>query len=466
MKRWKKSFALLLAGAMLLSAGGCGSGEGETSTGNAAAEFDPNSAETRAKTREIEELINSNYYFEKDAAKMDEAYYDGLIRGLGDKYATYFTPEEYKQDQEDDSGEYVGIGCTVSQNMESGAVYVVEPMPGSPSEEAGLLPEDIFVEIDGTELTTDMDLEAVVKMIRGSANTTAHLKMYRSGEDDFLEFDVERRKIQSITVTSEVMENGVGYIKVNQFIETTAAQFRTAVDSVISQGAKAIVFDFRNNPGGLTDSALQMVDYIVPDKTVPEGGDPSKPGLLLEMRDKNEKILYKDYTKDGHEVLLPMAVLMNGNSASSSEIFIGCLRDYGKVVMVGEKSYGKGIVQVTYPLSDGSAVKMTVAQYFLPAGTSIHESGIVPDYEVELPIEKLRILNKLPHNEDPQLAKALEVLGMDPLPAPAATEGDTTESAGTEGDTTESAGTEGGTTEGTGITESTESTTAEPNTEN
>ena len=424
MKRWKKSLSCLLLSGILLTAG-CGTGK-ESTEGTDSGTFDPNSPAASQKTQVIQQLIRDKYFGDLDKSEQEEAYYDGLIKGLGDRYATYYTPEEFAQDQEDDSGEYVGIGATVSQD-DNGTVYVVEPMEGSPAEEAGLMGDDAFVEIDGVQLTSDMSLEEVVKMIRGSEATSAHLKIYRQGEKDYLEFDIPRRKIVNITAKCEMLENGVGYIKVSSFIANTADQFKECVDSVISQGARAIVFDFRNNLGGLTDIANAMVDYIVPDNTVAEGGDPSKPGLLLEMKDKNGKILYSDYTKDGHEVLLPMAILMNDYSASSSEIFIGALRDYGKAILVGDKTFGKGIVQQTFPLTDGSAVKLTIAKYYLPGGSNIHETGIEPDYAVELPIEKLRILNKLPHNEDPQLAKALEALGMDPLPEPE-TEAASTES--------------------------------------
>ena len=425
MKRWKKGLVYLLTGIMLLMVGGCGSDSKDTSSSSGS--FDPDSGETRAKTQVIEELIRERFYYDPDPVLQEEYYYDGLLYGLGDKYAKYYTPEEFAKTQEEDSGEYVGIGCTVSQNLDTHAVYVVEPMRGSPAEEAGLLPEDIFVEIDGVQLTTGMELDEVVKMIRGSSNTTAHLKMYREGEDDFLEFDVPRRKIESISVEYEMMENGVGYIRITEFNVNTSTQFQEGVDSLTSQGAKALIFDVRNNPGGYTDTVIKMVDYLVQDNIVPEGGDEKKPGLLLEMRDKEGKILYKDYTRDGHEVDIPMAVLMNGNSASSAEIFIGVLRDYGKAILVGETSYGKGIVQQTFPLEDGSAVKMTIAKYFLPAGSDIHEQGIEPGVEVEMPTEKLRKLSRLPHNEDPQLTRALEELGMDPLPAPEETTEESTE---------------------------------------
>ena len=454
MRKLKRILVLALAAGLMMSAGACGNSGEETSenadAGNAAG-FDINSQKVQDKTRVIESLINNNFYYETDPEKREAAYYKGLMYGLDDKYATYYTPEEFARVREDDEGEYVGIGATVSKNMQTGEIYIVSPIKNSPAEEVGLLPDDVFVEIDGTELTTDMELDEVVKIIRGSEGSTAHLKMYRKGESDFLEFDVPRRKIQSVTVEYEMLENGYGYIKISQFIETTADQFRAAVDELVSKGAKGLIFDVRNNPGGLTDIVDQMVDYLVKDDAVAKDGDPSKPGLILEMRDKNGTILYSDSAKDGHFVDLPMAVLMNGNSASSSEIFIGCLRDYGKVVMVGEKSYGKGIVQQTFPLKDGSAVKMTIAKYFLPAGSNIHETGIEPDQVVELTTEQKQMLYKLPYNEDPQLAAAIKALGGQPLPAPRSTESagsGTTET--TEGKSSES-------TEGTG-SETTETT--------
>ena len=170
-----------------------------------------------------------------------------------------------------------------------------------------------------------------------------------------------------------------------------------------------------------------MVDYLIEDGQIPKDGDPSKPGLLLEMKDKNGKIMYNDYTKDEHSVDLPMAILMNGNSASSSEIMVGCLRDYGKAIMVGEKTYGKGIVQQTFPLTDGSAVKFTIAKYYLPSGSNIHETGIEPEVEVALTAEQRKKLYKMEPEEDPQLAAAIKALGGEPLKSSSTTETETTE---------------------------------------
>ena len=418
MKKHKKFLATVLAAAFLLTAGGCGSeGAAEDNTSQYSdGKLDLNSTKVKQKTAVIQDLINKHFLYDIDPAKQEEAYYDSLLRGLDDKYAVYYTPQEYAHIMEDDAGEYVGIGVTVSKSMENGAVYVVEPIEGSPAEALGFEADDIFVEVDGVALTAGMELEEVVKKIRGKEGTKVHVKIYRQSEEDFKEFDVERKKIENKTVKSEMLENGYGYIKVSEFILTTCDQFKEAVDSLVAKGAKGLILDVRNNPGGFTDTVIKMVDYLIEDGQVPKDGDPSKPGVLLEMKDKNSKVLYDDYTKDKHSVDLPMAILMNGNSASSSEIMVGALRDYGKVIMVGEKTYGKGIVQQTFPLSDGSAVKMTIAEYYLPSGSNIHETGIKPDIEVDLTTEQKRILYKLPHNEDPQLAAAIKALGAEPLP--------------------------------------------------
>ena len=422
MKKHKKFLATVLAAAFFLTAGGCGSdGDSKEVTENNMSQYkdgklDLNSAKVKQKTAVIQQLIDDNFLYDIDPEKQEEAYYDALLRGLNDKYAVYYTPVEYAHVMEADEGEYVGIGVTVSKDMTTGAVYVVEPIEGSPAEAVGFEADDIFVQVDDVALTAGMELEEVVKMIRGEEGTKVHVKVYRQSIEDYKEFDIERKKIESVTVKSEMLENGYGYIKVSEFILPTCDQFTAAVDSLVAQGAKGLILDVRNNPGGFTDTVIKMVDYLIADNQVPKDGDTSKPGVLLEMKDKNGKVLYEDYTKDKHSVELPMAILMNGNSASSSEIMIGTLRDYDKVIMVGEKSYGKGIVQQTFPLNDGSAVKMTIAKYYLPSGSNIHETGIEPDIEVELTTEQKKRLYKLPHNEDPQLAAAIKALGGDPLP--------------------------------------------------
>ena len=436
MRKLRRSLAAGLALAFLLTAGGCGSAgqsedqsevQGSASDSNGPGGVNIYSDAVRQKTGVIQQLIDKNFMYEIDPEKTEEAYYDGLLRGLGDKYATYYTPEEFAKVREEDEGEFVGIGVTVTKNMENGTIYVVSPIKNTPAEAAGLEADDIFVEIGDTALTTDMELEEVVKMIRGEEGTKVHIKVYRESLEDYVEFDVERQKIETISVEYEMLDNGYGYISISEFIEKTSPQFKAAVDDLVAQGAKGLIIDVRNNPGGLTNIVIEMVDYLIEDGQIPKDGDPSKPGLLLEMKDKNGKIMYNDYTKDEHSVDLPMAILMNGNSASSSEIMVGCLRDYGKAIMVGEKTYGKGIVQQTFPLTDGSAVKFTIAKYYLPSGSNIHETGIEPEVEVTLTAEQRKKLYKMEPEEDPQLAAAIKALGGEPLKGSTTTETETTE---------------------------------------
>lgn len=398
--------------------GACGTGTGAGSTTESATasegtpeagstEFDANSQRVQKKTKEVEKLIDQYFYFEEDPAKREENYFDGIMEGLDDPYSVYYTPEEFAKLNEDDSGEYVGIGATVSKTVEDGKVYVVKPLRGSPAEAVGLLPGDVFVKIDDIDVTTDMELEEVVNYIRGKEGTTAHLKMYREGEPDFLEFDITRAKIQNITVDYEMLDNKIGYISVDQFIENTPQQFKEGVDSLIGQGARALIIDMRNNPGGLLTAVNEMTDYIIKDDAVADGA--KEAGLQLVVKDKDGKIINDYKCSDEHSVDIPMAVLINGNSASAAEIFTADMKDYKLATIIGTTTFGKGIVQSVIPLSDGSAIKITIAKYFTPAEHDIHKVGIEPDIEIDVSDEQKRMA-EIPHDEDPQLQKAIEVL--------------------------------------------------------
>lgn len=413
----KKAVSAALVVGMTAGLAGCGSGtptSGEAASTEAAAtensasgEFDENSKDTQKKVKQIEALIDKYFYFEQDSEKREESYYDGIMAGLDDPYSVYYTPEEYERLMEDDGGEYVGIGATVSKDVDKGTVYVVKPLRGSPAEAAGLTTGDVFIQIDDIEVTSDMELDEVVNYIRGKEGTTAHLKMYREGEPDFLEIDINRQKIQNITVDYEMLDNKIGYISVDQFIENTPEQFKEGMDYVVSQGAEGIVIDMRNNPGGLLTAVNEMTDYIIADDAQAPGA--SKPGIQLETKDKDGKVIESYTCSDGHSIDIPMVVLVNGNSASAAEIFTGDMKDYGIATIIGTTTYGKGIVQSVIPLSDGSAIKITIAKYFTPSGNDIHKLGIEPDIEIDVSDEQKRMAN-IPHDEDPQLKKALEVL--------------------------------------------------------
>ena len=330
------------------------------------------------------------------------------MKGLDDPYSVYYTQEEYEKLMEEDSGEFEGIGATVSKDNEKGTIYIVKPIVGSPAEKAGLLPDDVIVAVDDLDVTSDMELDYVVDHIRGEKGSKVTLKIYREGEPDFLFIDIVRDTITNTTVSYEMLDNSIGYIQVEQFVENTPELYENAIDDLMSQGAKGLVIDLRNNPGGLLKAVIEMADYVIDDSKVANGA--SQAGLLLQTKDKDDNILEEYSCDDKHSIDLPMAVLVNGNSASASEIFSGCLKDYGVAKIVGTTTYGKGIVQSVMKLKDGSAVKLTIAQYFLPSGTAVHKVGVEPDVEVELNDDQKRKIT-IEHDKDNQLQEAIKQLG-------------------------------------------------------
>lgn len=372
--------------------------EGEDSTATSepvvASEIWDDSA-VDAKIKEINMLIDNYYYFDVDREKQEEALYDGIMEGLDDPYSVYYTKDEYEQLQEDSSGEYVGVGAVVTQD-ENMKVSIVRPIRNSPAEEAGLKAGDILVEVDGVEIV-DQELSLVVDMIRGEEGTVAHLKIYRQGEPDYLEFDVTRRVVENYTVDCEMVEDNIGYVSVTQFNENTSDEFKEAIEDCISKGAEAMVIDLRDNPGGMLTSVVDMCDYIMDD------------GIIVSTKDKKGNVMQEFKDTGKHNMTMPMVVLVNGNSASASEIFAGAMKDTGKAVIVGTTTFGKGIVQSVIPLSDGTAVKITIAKYFTPNGNDIHQIGVEPDVVVELEDGLTNAVN-LEREKDTQLKEGLQVL--------------------------------------------------------
>ena len=377
-------------------------------SGSTSGSFSESSKSVKNKTEEIEGIIDKYFYFDQDDDKREESYYDGIMKGLDDPYSVYYTQEEYEKLMEEDSGEFEGIGATVSKDNEKGTIYIVKPIVGSPAEKAGLLPDDVIVAVDDLDVTSDMELDYVVDHIRGEKGSKVTLKIYREGESDFLFIDIVRDTITNTTVSYEMLDNSIGYIQVEQFVENTPELYENAIDDLMSQGAKGLVIDLRNNPGGLLKAVIEMADYVIDDSKVADGA--SQAGLLLQTKDKDDNILEEYSCDDKHSIDLPMAVLVNGNSASASEIFSGCLKDYGVAKIVGTTTYGKGIVQSVMKLKDGSAVKLTIAQYFLPSGTAVHKVGVEPDVEVELNDDQKRKIT-IEHDKDNQLQEAIKQLG-------------------------------------------------------
>ena len=271
-KTVKCGAAALIAIMGIASLSGCGNKEKVSDTksttessGSTVSDggFDPTSDEVKDKTKEIENYIKYYYYFDEDPEKQAESYYDGIMEGLDDPYSVYYTKEEYQQLMEDDSGTYVGIGCNVSTNVETGETYVVRPIVGSPADKIGILPQDLIVKVDDTEITADMQLETVVKMIRGEEGTDVTVYIKREGEKDIIPFKITRAVVENKTVSYEMGQDTIGYISVDQFIENTPDQFIEAIDTLTAQGATCFIIDLRYNPGGLLTSVIKMVDYMM-----------------------------------------------------------------------------------------------------------------------------------------------------------------------------------------------------------
>lgn len=347
------------------------------------------------KINELSAYARVYYYNDMDLEEMRDSMYKGLVEGLGDKYSVYYNEEDYTELQLSTTGQYYGIGAGLTQNLDTMIVSVSKVYRGTPSEAAGLKNEDVILTVDGVE-GTSMEVSELVKLIRGEAGTMVHLEVYRPGTDEYLSFDVERADITLPSVDYELMENGIGYLLIDSFETDTAHQFQTAVEEMTAQGMQALVLDVRYNPGGMVDSVVEILDYILPE------------GLLVYIEDKEGN--RKEYTSSGDTCMdMPIAVLINGDSASASEILAGAIKDYEYGTLIGTTTFGKGIVQTIFPLSGKDAVKLTTAKYFTPNGNYIHEVGIEPDIELEY--EYLDPDGEAYERQyDNQIVKAIEVL--------------------------------------------------------
>ena len=347
------------------------------------------------KITEIETLVQKYYLNEIDTEQVENYLYKGMIAGLDDAYAAYYTKEEYQSMMDSTNGSYYGIGVEMSQNMTTGIITITRVFEGSPAEEAGLLPGDVIYKVQDTEVTGE-DLTKVVSMVKGAEGTTVPISVAREGESDYLTFDVERRTIEISTVEHRMLDGNIGYISIASFDDVTVNQFLTALEDLENQGETALIIDLRNNGGGLVSSAGSILDRLLPE------------GLIVYTEDKygNREELKSDAENYFDK---PLAVLVNGNSASASEIFAGAIKDYGIGTLVGTQTFGKGIVQKVYPLSDGTAVKLTVSKYYTPKGNNIHGIGIAPDVEAELDADVANVIT-IPEEKDNQLQKAVEIL--------------------------------------------------------
>ena len=339
----------------------------------------------------IHTILEDEYLGELDDEQMLEMAVKGYVAGVGDEYTVYYTPEEMDEQYDTAMGNYVGIGIYMVVNYEEGTITVVERMENSPAAEAGLQEGDLITKVEGEEVTVD-NITEISDKIQGEEGTTVNLEITRGEEK--IDVEVERRRIEISHINSRMIENDIAYIQVTDFDGGAAEEFRKNYEELKAQGATSLIIDLRDNGGGVVDEAIDMLEMIC---------DKGSTLLIESDKDGNETI-----TKSEEDPIIdvPIVVLVNGNSASASEIFAGALKDYNKATIIGTKTYGKGIIQSLMRLSDGSGLKVTTEEYCTPNRNKIHEIGIDPDITVELPEE----IEELTDENDTQLQRAIEEL--------------------------------------------------------
>ena len=342
------------------------------------------------KLKLLEQYVDYYYYKTDEVTpeQKENGMYKGLLSSLGDVYSCYYTPEEYEQLTQQTEGIYSGIGAYVSKDVETGACVISGVIKDSPAAASQLREGDIISKVDDEDVI-GLELDEVVARIRGEEGTTVKLTIVRGGET--IDLEIMRAKVNSPTVDSRMLEDGIGYLQITEFDNVTVSQFEENMESLKSQDMKGLIIDLRGNPGGNVTSVCAIAEQLLPE------------GLVFYMEDKNGK--RTEYPCKGADFDLPLVVLTNEYSASAAEILSGAVKDAGIGKLVGKKTFGKGIVQNIIPLEDGSAIKLTVANYYTRGGHDIHLKGIEPDVEVELDADKY-----LEDGTDTQLDKAVEVM--------------------------------------------------------
>ncbi len=339
----------------------------------------------------LEETISQYYIGEVTTEEVKNGIYDGIMASLGDPYAAYYTQEEWIELQNSTQGIYYGIGAYLQKNLTTLYPQITGIIAGSPAEESELRVDDYIYMVDGEDVY-NMELEEVVAMIKGEEGTEVTLTIVRPSTGEELEITLIRRRVESPTVTYEMLENDIAYITITEFDIVTVDQFAEALATAKGQDMQGMILDLRGNPGGSLSSVVEIAQMILPE------------GLIVYTEDKYGERM--TYSCDGsNELEVPLVVLVNGGSASASEILAGAIQDYGIGTLVGTTTYGKGIVQRLITLTDGSAVKLTVSHYYTPLGNDIHEVGIEPDVVLEFDAEAY-----LEDESDNQLDEAIELL--------------------------------------------------------
>ena len=339
-------------------------------------------------------IIDKYFLGNVDEEKLKEGAIKGYIEGLDDQYTEYISKEDMKDYLEDTTGNFVGIGIYMTKDTNANKIMVLSPIKGSPAEKAGILPGDYIISVDGVTYTAD-DMSVAANKIKGEVGSSVKIEILRNSETKT--FEIKRENIKVNPVEGKVLENNIGYIEFSSFDEGTADDFKAEYEELAKKGIKSLVIDLRNNGGGIVSEALQIADYIL-----------DKDDVVLYEVDKNNKEEIEK-SENAPIINMPIVLLTNGNTASSSEILAGALKDHGKAKIVGTKTYGKGVIQQLLTLPDGSGLKITSEEYLTPNKTKINKIGIEPDEKVELPDSVKNVLT-VEQKDDTQLQKAIEIL--------------------------------------------------------
>lgn len=347
------------------------------------------------KLAEIQRVIDENFSGEIDKEKLKDYMYIGYVSGLEDRYSYYMNKETFEEFIKQSEGSYVGIGVSTKIDKKDNKIKIVSIFEGSNASSAGIQIGDKIIKVSGTPVDQSNYTEAV-SAIRGGEDTKVKLTILRENENKIFETEVIRKNIDIPTVNGKLLENEIGYIKINEFDRVTYNQYTTTFNNLKEQGMKRLIIDLRNNPGGLLDTVVKITDSLVPKGTI----------TYVEDKHGNKSYEYSDENC----INMPLVILVNGNSASASEVLSGAVKDFGVGKLVGENTFGKGVVQNIFKLSDGSGIKVTIAKYYTPNGICIHGEGIQPDYEVKSNNYNDDFFELPTIETDNQLQKAVEVV--------------------------------------------------------
>lgn len=344
----------------------------------------------------VKKIIDEEYLWKEDINEdlLKDGAVEGYVKALGDEYTEYIPESEMEEFKEDINGSYTGIGIYMVVDKDTNKIIVYYPISDSPAEKAGIKSGDIIVSVDGVEYGYE-DFSKIADYIKGKEGTKVKLGIERDGKK--LDFEIERANIEINLVTSKMIEENIGYVKLSSFDANAAKNFKEKVDKLVENGAKSLIIDLRNNGGGIVDSSTDIADFFL-----------EKGKTIITIKDNKQKE-EKTVAKQNQTYSMPVVILVNENTASASEILTGALQENNRAKVIGTKTYGKGVIQTVIPLSDGSGLKITTGEYFTPKGTEINKKGITPDIEVKLP-ETVKSVYAVIEKDDTQLKKAIEEL--------------------------------------------------------